>query len=230
MLRVSRATAISEDDLMAYVTRLLPCRRALLGLMALALPALLADAVAPRATEPSVPPMRGPLIGQLLIASPEMRDPRFDHAVILVVRHDRDGALGLIINMPAGERPLAELLAAIGEKDAGDAKVPVFLGGPVQPDMVLVLHSAEYRGSHTLDVDGRLAVTGDPQILRDMAAKRGPQKSLLCLGYAGWGPGQLDAEMEHNVWFTAPEDPTLVFDAARDKIWDMAMARRTRDL
>ncbi len=215
---------------MPHVTRCLPPRRALAALVALALPALLIGAVAPSATEPAVPPEHASLTGQLLVASPEMRDPRFDHAVILVVRHDREGALGLVINMPVWERPLAELLAAIGETGAGDAKVPVFVGGPVQPELMLVLHSAEYRGSGTLAVDGKLAVTGDPQILRDMAAKTGPKKSLLCLGYAGWAAGQLEAELEHNVWFTAPADPDLVFDAARDKVWDLAMARRTRDL
>jgi putative transcriptional regulator len=236
MLRISRATVIPRMISMPHVARLPPFRRALLVLAALVLPALLAGAIAPSAIEPTTapapaaPPTPGSLTGQLLIASPDMRDPRFDHAVILVIRHDRDGALGLVINMPAGERPLAELLVAIGEKSTGDAKVPVFVGGPVQPEVVLVLHSAEYRGSHTLDVDGRLAVTGDPQILRDMAAKTGPHKSLLAFGYAGWAAGQLDAEMEHNVWFTAPEDPALVFDADRDKVWDLAMARRTRDL
>ena len=205
-------------------------RRALPALVALILPVLLVDAVAPTATEPAGPPAHGSLTGQLLIASPDMRDPRFDHAVILVVRHDREGALGVVINMPAGDQPLAELLAAIGEKSTDDAKVPVFVGGPVQSDVVLVLHSSEYRGSGTLKVDDRLSLTGSPQILRDMAAKTGPQKSLLVFGYAGWAPGQLDAEMEHNVWFTAPEDPALVFDADRAKVWDLAMARRTRDL
>jgi putative transcriptional regulator len=205
-------------------------RRALLALAPLALPVLLAGAVTPTATEPSGPPARQSLTGQLLIASPEMRDPRFDHAVVLVVKHDRDGALGIVINKPVGERPLAELLAALGEKSEGDAKVPLFIGGPVQLDVMLVLHSAEYHVSGTLAVDGHVAVTGDPQILRDMAAKTGPHKTLLAFGYAGWAAGQLDAEMEHNVWFTAPEDPALVFDADRDKVWGLAMARRTRDL
>lgn len=192
--------------------------------------AALGGAVAPSVTEPVKPAFES-LAGQLLIASPDMHDPRFDHAVILMVRHDRDSALGVVINMPAGERSLAELLAAIGEKRADAAgNVPVFVGGPVQPDMALVLHSAEYRCAGTLGIDGHLAMTTDPQILRDIAAKAGPQKSLLAFGYAGWGAGQLDGEMAHNVWFTAPADPKLVFDAERDKVWDLAMARRTRDL
>jgi putative transcriptional regulator len=235
MLRLSRAAVIPRTISMPHVTRFPSSRRTWLAFAALALPALLGGAVAPTTTEPAASPAPaapapGSLTGQLLVASPEMRDSRFDHAVILVVRHDRDGALGLVINMPAGERPLAELLAAVGATGTGDAKVPVFVGGPVQPEVVLVLHSAEYRVAHTLAIDGRLAVTGDPQILRDMAAKAGPQRSLLCFGYAGWAAGQLDAEMAHNVWFTAPQDSGLVFDAARDAVWDLAMARRTRDL
>jgi putative transcriptional regulator len=208
-----------------------PIRRALLVLAALSLPALLLGAVEPNTSAPPGPPAHQSLAGQLLIATPDMRDPRFDHAVILVVRHDREGALGIIINMLVGERPLSALLDAIGETGiAAAAKAPVFVGGPVEPDTVLVLHSAEYRGAGTLAIDGRVAVTASRQILRDMAAKTGPQKSLLAFGYAGWAAGQLDGEIERNVWFMAPEDPTLVFDADRAKVWDLAMARRTRDL
>ena len=205
-------------------------RRVILALAAPILSAAFVGAVAPNATEPTKPSFES-LAGQLLIASPDMRDPRFDHAVILVVRHDRGGALGVVINMPAGERSLGELLAAIGDKrtDAA-AKVPVFVGGPVQPDMALVVHSAEYRCPGTLDIDGHVALSTSPQILRDIAGKAGPKQSLFAFGYAGWGAGQLDGEMAHNVWFTAPEDPKLVFDAERDKVWDLAMARRTRDL
>lgn len=205
-------------------------RRALLALAALVLPLALVGAVAPSDTQPTAPPPRDSVTGQLLVAPPDMRDPRFDHAVVLVVRHDRDGALGIVINMPAGERALAELLAAIGEKSTDAATVPVFIGGPVEPDMALVLHSSEYRGPGTLDLDGRVALTVDPQILRDIAARKGPQKTLVAFGYAGWAAGQLDAELGHNVWFLAPADPKLVFDDPREKVWDLAMARRTRDL
>jgi putative transcriptional regulator len=203
-------------------------RRALTALAALLLPALLLGAVAPSATEPA--PGHASLAGQLLIATPEMRDPRFDHAVILVVRHDQSGALGIIINMPAGERPIAELLAAIGEKSGASGTVPVYLGGPVQPDMGLVLHSADYHAQGTIDVDGHVAMTVNAQILRDIAAKKGPQKSLVAFGYAGWGAGQLDNEMSRNVWYKAAEDPKLVFDEDRAKVWERAVARRTQDL
>jgi putative transcriptional regulator len=206
-------------------------RRALITVLALIGPALLLGAVAPNVTEPTKAPAQASLTGQLLVAPTEMRDPRFDHAVILVVRHDREGALGIVINVPAGERPLAGLLAAIGENGADvSGQLPVFIGGPVEPDVALVLHSGEYRGPGTLAIDGRVALTMSVQILRDIAAKNGPQKVLLAFGYAGWSAGQLDSEIEHNVWFTAPEDPKLVFDEDRRKVWDLAMARRTRDL
>jgi putative transcriptional regulator len=206
--------------------------RRLRALAALLMSALLVGAVAPAVAPTDEPgPAHGSLAGQLLIATPDMRDPRFDHAVILVVRHDRKGALGIVINMPAGEQPLATLLDAIGEKSDGvDTRVPVFSGGPVEPAMAFVVHSAEYHCAGTLAIDGRVAMTADPQILRDMAAKAGPRRSLFAFGYAGWGAGQLDNEMDHNVWFTAPEDPALIFDADRDKVWDLAIARRTRDL
>jgi len=209
-------------------------RRTLIAL-ALLLPGLLLvsvvrGAVAPTVTEPPRAPAPPSLAGQLLIATPEMRDPRFDHAVILVVRHDKSGALGIVINMPAGTRPLSELLAAIGESSADASIVPIYAGGPVQPDMALVLHSAEYNAQGTITVDGHLALTVNPQILRDIAAKKGPQKSLFAFGYAGWGAGQLESELAHNVWYTAPEDPKLVFDEDRAKVWDRAVARRTQDL
>ena len=156
---------------MPHATPVPPFRRALTAFAALTLPALLLGAVAPNVTEPPAAPPS--LAGQLLIATAEMRDPRFDHAVILVVRHDQSGALGVVINMPAGERPIAELLAAIGEKSDAGGTVPVYLGGPVQTEMGLVLHSADYRAQGTItDVDGHVAMTINPQILRDIAGRR----------------------------------------------------------
>jgi putative transcriptional regulator len=166
------------------------------------------------------------LAGQLLIATPAMRDPRFEQAVILILQHDKDGALGIVINRPLGERPMAHLL--------GDSsvlgKVQVFVGGPVEPNVGFIVHSADYHRAVTLDVDGRIAMTANREVLRDIADKKGPAKSLIAFGYAGWAPGQLEAELAHNVWYTAPEDPALVFDDDRDKVWEHATARRTQDL
>ena len=171
------------------------------------------------------------LAGQLLIAAPTIGDPRFAHTVILIVRHDKDGALGIVINRPVGERSIAALLEATGHDDADVAGiVRVFAGGPVQPELGFVVHSAEYRRAETVDVDGRVAMTASRQVLLDIGHNQGPEKSLFALGYAGWGPGQLEDEMARNNWFTTPEEPKLVFDEDRDKLWDEAMARRTREL
>ena len=171
------------------------------------------------------------LAGQLLIAAPTIGDPRFAHTVILIVRHDKDGALGIVINRPVGERSIAALLEATGHDDAGVAGIlRVFAGGPVQPELGFVVHSAEYRRAETVDIDGRVAMTASRQVLLDIGHSQGPEKSLFALGYAGWGPGQLDGELARHNWFTTPEEPKLVFDDDRGNLWDDAMARRTREL
>ncbi len=180
---------------------------------------------------PAQSPAPVSLAGQLLIASPAMADPRFHRTVILMVQHDRSGALGIVINRPLQERSLASLLAALGEQDASVAgNVRIFAGGPVQPDVGFVVHSADYRRSETIAIDGRVAMTSSREILRDIGNNRGPKKSLVAFGYAGWRPGQLEEELSHGVWFTAAEDADLVFDVDRDKVWDDAMKRRTQDL
>ena len=196
-------------------------------ILACAVPALAQAAL----EAPKDLPARASLAGQLLVATPSMGDPRFAQTVILMARHDKNGAFGIVINKPLGERPLASLLTALGEKDDGVAgSVRVFAGGPVQPEIGFVVHSADYRRAGTIVVDGRVAVTSTREILRDIARKQGPQKSLLAFGYAGWGPGQLDGEMALRAWFTAQEDVDLIFDLDRAKVWDEAMKRRTQDL
>jgi putative transcriptional regulator len=171
------------------------------------------------------------LKGEFLIATPAMRDPRFEHAVILMVRHDSDGALGIVINRPLGEKPLTDLLAAFGNKDvAASGNVRIFLGGPVQPEVSFVIHGGDYRRPETLEIDARLAATPASEVIRDIARNSGPTKSLIAFGYAGWAPGQLENELARNVWYTAPADPALVFDDDRDKLWEHATARRTQDL
>jgi len=171
------------------------------------------------------------LTGQLLIAAPTIGDPRFAHTVILMVKHDKQGALGIVINRPVGEQSIASLLEGTGEDVSGlEGNLRVFAGGPVQPDLGFVVHSAEYRRDETMNVDGRVAMTASRQILRDIGRHRGPQKTLFALGYAGWGPGQLEGEMARHDWFTTPEEPKLIFDDDREHLWDDAMARRTREL
>jgi len=177
------------------------------------------------------PPEIAPLTGQLLIAAPTIGDPRFAHTVILMVRHDRQGAFGIVINRPVGESPIASLLEGAGEDVSGiSGNLRIFSGGPVQQELGFVVHSTEYRLDETLDVDGRVAMTANRQVLRDIGHNRGPVKSLFALGYAGWGPGQIEGELARRDWFTTPAEPRLIFDDDRANLWEDAMARRTRDL
>jgi putative transcriptional regulator len=169
--------------------------------------------------------------GQLLVAMPEMSDSRFRHTVILMVRHNKDGALGIVINRPASELPVTKLLEALGLDSKGsEGSVRLFAGGPVQVDACFVVHSADYHRPGTVDIDGRVAMTTTPEVLRDIGHHQGPRQSLVAFGYAGWGPGQLEAELALGGWFTVPGDPKLVFDADRDKLWDEAMKHRTISL
>lgn len=194
-----------------------------------ALAGLCLSATLLRAALPSSEDIAGPtsLAGQLLIATPELRQPIFDHAVILLAQHSRDGALGIIINRPLDTKPIAALLAAFGADATGVTdSVRVFVGGPVDLTVGFVLHSADYHRSDTVDIDGRVALTGAPEALRDIGLGRGPKKSLVAFGYAGWAASQLDDELKHGVWLTVPEDPDLVFDDDRAKVWTDALALR----
>lgn len=171
------------------------------------------------------------LAGQILVAAPAMGDPRFDHAVILIVQDDASGALGIVLNKPLEEQPLADLLKSVGEDNAGvTGSVRIFSGGPVQPEVGFVLHSAEYRQPETQAINKSLSMTSSVKILRDIGHQAGPLKILVAFGYAGWGPDQLDKEIETGAWATAKSDPATVFDADRDRLWDDVWNRRTQHL
>jgi putative transcriptional regulator len=169
--------------------------------------------------------------GQLLIAAPTIRDPNFDHAVILMVRHNQNGAMGIVINMPVEQRPLASILKMLGQKGTDvSGNVRVFAGGPVQPETGFIIHSSDYRALGTIDVNEQVLLTTNSQILRDIGTNIGPKKSLMAFGYAGWAPGQLEDELQRGVWFTALGDPNLIFDENRERVWDSAYSRRMQDL
>jgi putative transcriptional regulator len=202
--------------------------RPLLALAAILLPASLLHAAL---QNPAEAPGQASLAGQILIASPGLRDPRFDHTVVLMVRHNAGGALGIVLNRPLGERPLASLLDAIGAKDSTAAgSLRIFSGGPVQPEVGFVIHSADYHRPETIEINGRVAMTSSREILRDIASQHGPEKVLVAFGYAGWAAGQLEGELAQRAWFTSAADSKLIFDQDRDKVWDDAMAHRTQEL
>jgi putative transcriptional regulator len=173
------------------------------------------------------PPAASPA-GQFLVASPALIAPRFRHTVILIVRHDDGGALGIIINHPVADRPMADLLDAIGQDSAGiTGNVRIFDGGPVEPGLGFIVHSADYHRAGTIDIDRSVAMTASPEVLLDIGRNRGPAKSLVAFGYTGWAAGQLEGEIASGAWFVEPEDPGLIFDDDREKVWDDAIARRT---
>jgi putative transcriptional regulator len=196
-----------------------------------ALVALAAPRPAAAPSDPAEAPGQPSLAGQFLVASSSMGDPRFAETVILMVRHDASGALGIVVNRPLRERPAGDLLEALGEP-RGDAKgsVRIFFGGPVQPELGFVVHTADYRKPDSFPIGSRFAMTGSREIIRDILQGRGPKKSLIAFGYAGWAPGQLENELKLNAWHTAPADEQLIFDEDRERLWERAMERRTREL
>lgn len=163
------------------------------------------------------------LTNQLLIAMPGMADPNFSTTVTLICEHNDDGALGIVIN-----RPLTLTLAGLFEQldvhnpvssEAGNA---VVAGGPIGPERGFVLHGAEQSYENTLPVSAAIHLTLSRDVIDAMASGRGPAKSLVALGYAGWGEGQLEAEMLANAWLSVPATPELVFDTPFAERWDSA--------
>ena len=165
--------------------------------------------------------------GQLLVAVPEMNDPHFSETVIFMIEHDEHGAMGLVFNRPLAKGPIADLLKGLGA-ESEDAKGEILLhyGGPVEPGKVFVLHSDDYADKGTTVVGGGIAVTTDVEVVRAIARGKGPRQSIFILGYAGWAPGQLEAEIEAGAWFSIPVDAKLIFDADPKTKWERAAARQ----
>ena len=164
--------------------------------------------------------------GQLLIAMPGMRDERFAKSVIYMCAHSEEGAMGLVLNQRLDSLTFAELISQLelGEKHLSK-DVPVHFGGPVESGRGFVLHTSDYQQDATLEVVNGVALTATVEILKAIAQGKGPQKSLLALGYAGWGPGQLDMEIRANGWLQVPSDSEIIFDIEPDTKWERAIQR-----
>lgn len=169
---------------------------------------------------------KGFLTGQLLIAMPQMPDPRFARSVIYLCAHSDDGAMGLVINRLFEELSFQELLDQVGlEGGPATNEVLVHSGGPVESGRGFVLHSADFVHDETMVVDDGVALTASVDILRAIAHGEGPRQSLLALGYSGWGPGQLETEIHSNGWLNAPSDDDLLFGNALETKWKRAIAK-----
>lgn len=163
--------------------------------------------------------------GQILIAMPGMGDPRFNQSVILVCAHSDDGAMGLIINKPVPELSFDRLIdqLAIAKGEAG-REIRVHQGGPVERSRGFVLHSRDWQaGRATMQIAGRYGMTATLDILEALAKGDGPRSALLALGYSGWGPGQLEAEIARNDWLTAEVSADLVFSPDDNGKWSGAL-------
>ncbi|MQA66875.1 MAG: YqgE/AlgH family protein [Alphaproteobacteria bacterium] len=166
------------------------------------------------------------LTGQILIAMPQMLDPRFARSVVYICAHTADGAMGLVINRQIESVTFPDLLQQLKiDVIPPGREIRVMFGGPVETGRGFVLHSADYKQESTLLVSRSVGLTATLEILRDIARGAGPRRSLLALGYAGWGPGQLDNEIQDNGWLTAPADEQIIFGHDLDNKWDRALAR-----
>jgi putative transcriptional regulator len=166
------------------------------------------------------------LIGQLLVAMPQMRDSRFERSVIYMCAHSAEGAMGLVLNKLFDQISFPDLLDQLNIKTGPRTKqILVHFGGPVESGRGFVLHSDDYVRDGTLTITEGFALTATIDILRAIADGEGPRSSLLALGYAGWGPGQLETEIQQNGWLTVPADPLLVFDGDLEAKWTRALAK-----
>ena len=166
------------------------------------------------------------LTNQLLVSMPQLADPNFHQTVSLICQHDDNGAIGVVINRLTGHR-LADIFnqlsLPISNLDHTDQ--PVFEGGPVYPELGLVIHDSEGIESDwesSLEIGGGLWLTSSRDILSAIASGHGPGNAIMSLGYAGWGPGQLEFEIQQNSWFNTPADHSIIFNTRIDQKWHQA--------
>ena len=173
------------------------------------------------------------LQGQFLLAMPSMGDPRFLRSVIYMVAHDSEGAMGFIINKRAEGLSLGDILKDMPETVAktGLVNLPVYVGGPVQNDRGFVLHTSDYEKTHnTLSQELPIALTQSADVLVDAAHGRGPEKMRLFLGYAGWGPGQIEGELQDNAWLVCDANIAEIFNSQSDDLYEKCVAAMGIDL
>lgn len=167
----------------------------------------------------------GYLPGKLLIAMPSMTDPRFHRAVIFICAHDKDGAMGLVLNKPMPGITFSDLIQQLGieapEEEAID--VPILNGGPVENARGFILHGPDFKEPDTVPVGEDYGVTGTIEAIKKINDGDAPEKMLFALGYAGWSAGQLDQELQANAWLTLDAEDDIVFHDTAEEKWDLAI-------
>ena len=168
----------------------------------------------------------GYLVGQLLIAMPTMEDPRFARTVICLCAHSADGAMGIVLNKPLEGLTFDDLLKQLDLDPIPPARrIRLVAGGPVEGGRGFVLHTADWETEGSLKVNDGLALTASVDILKAIAGGGGPREGFLALGYAGWGPGQLESEIHQNAWLNVPADEALLFSDKADTLWRQALGK-----
>jgi putative transcriptional regulator len=180
----------------------------------------------PVSASAGIHPGEGWLTGQLLVAMPAMQDPRFARAVICLCAHSGDGAMGIVLNKPLEGLSFEELLKQLNlDPVPPQRRIRLVSGGPVENGRGFVLHSDDWETEGSLKVQPGVALTASVDILKAIAGGGGPREGFLALGYAGWGPGQLENEIQQNAWLSVPADERLLFAAAPDRLWREALAK-----
>ncbi len=171
------------------------------------------------------------LAGRLLVAARGMQDPNFARTVVFMIEHHDEGALGLVINRPIGEAPLSKLMPGLGlEGEGAKGNMRLHVGGPVQPTSFFVLHTPDVTIEETMVVNSQVAVTTQPAFLNKIGTGDGPRHAILVMGYAGWGPGQLESEIARGDWGNVETDEAVVFDRDYETKWERAIRGVAIDL
>lgn len=174
------------------------------------------------------------LNGRMLIAMPGIGEPRFERTLIYMCAHSAEGAMGIVVNKVADNISFPELLTRLNIIPEAEqirlpdelSTMPVQIGGPVETGRGFVLHTNDYFVSDsTLSVDNSFGLTATLDVLKAIASGNGPKKSLLALGYSGWGPGQLDGEIQQNGWLHCDADDLLIFDRSPEERYELALAK-----
>jgi putative transcriptional regulator len=169
-------------------------------------------------TEKSPEPS-GYLKGQLLIATPLVQQTCFEKSVVYICSHTAEGAMGMLVNAVSNDITCSDLLEQLNIKDAIRYLPPIHFGGPVDTSRGFILHTNDYATDNTHPINGNISLTATIDILQDIVAGKGPSKSLIALGYAGWKAGQLEEEIKGNSWICAPATDELIFGNNNPQKW-----------
>ena len=163
------------------------------------------------------------LKNHFLIALPSLGDPNFSHTVTYICEHEPAGAMGIIINRPS-QLQLIDIMnhMDIEKTSQNAAQQPIYTGGPVEGERGFVLHTRSKMWDSTLNISEEISITTSKDVLEAIALGKGPDKSLIALGYAGWGAGQLESELQENTWLNAPADTSIIFDVPTEQRWTAA--------